>query len=286
MTPRTTRTTVPGIIDAATDAEGKVYAAPMSISVKSLVWYPKKAFEAAGYKVPKTQEELLALTDQIKADGTTPWCVGIEAEAATGWPATDWMEDYVLRFGGAESYDKWVKHEIPFNDPVVKQAADEIGKIWFTEGNVLGGRKAIASTNFATAGNPMFENPPGCFLHRQASFLAAAGQLPGRRVVTNLDNARGRLPAAADRGRRPGSRSWAAATWRGCSARTTRTPRRCWSTSSARSSRGAGRPRAASSPRTRTSTSVEVPQRDDEDHRQDRLRRRPTSGSTARTDAR
>ena len=181
------------LFDAASDAEGKVWAIPMSTSVKSLVWYPKKAFEAKGYTVPETQQELLALTDRIKADGTPPWCVGIESQAATGWPATDWVEDYVLRFGGGAKYKQWTSHQIPFNDPVIQQAVDEIGKIWFTEGNVLGGRRSIASTNFATAGNPMFENPPQCFLHRQASFLAQAGSFPDR-IVQNIDAEAGVFP--------------------------------------------------------------------------------------------
>ena len=181
------------LFDAASDAEGKVWAIPMSTSVKSLVWYPKKAFEAKGYTVPETQQELLALTDRIKADGTPPWCVGIESQAATGWPATDWVEDYVLRFGSGAKYKQWTSHEIPFNDPVIQQAVDEIGKIWFTEGNVLGGRRSIASTNFATAGNPMFENPPQCFLHRQASFLAQAGSFPDR-IVQNIDAEAGVFP--------------------------------------------------------------------------------------------
>jgi alpha-glucoside transport system substrate-binding protein len=181
------------LFDAASDAEGKVWAVPFSTSVKSLVWYPKEPFEAAGYTVPKTQAELIALTDKIRADGKTPWCVGIESQAATGWPATDWMEDYVLRFGGGEKYKQWTQHQIPFNDPVVKQAADEIGKMWFTEGNVLGGRAAIASTNFATAGNPMFENPPKCFMHRQASFLAQAGNFPND-IVANIDAKAGVFP--------------------------------------------------------------------------------------------
>jgi alpha-glucoside transport system substrate-binding protein len=184
-----TKDVVPGIIDAAT-ANGKVYAAPMSISVKSLVWYPKKPFEDAGYKIPKTQAELLALTNQIKADGHTPWCVGIEAAAATGWAATDWVEDYVLRYGGPQTYDKWVKHQIPFNDPVVKKALDAIGEIWFTPGNVLGGRKAINSNAVLTSGNPMFDTPPKCFLHRQASFLAQPGSFPDA-VVKDLDNKAG-----------------------------------------------------------------------------------------------
>ena len=40
---------------------------------KSLVWYPKKAFDEAGYTVPTTWDELTALQDQIVADGDTPW---------------------------------------------------------------------------------------------------------------------------------------------------------------------------------------------------------------------
>jgi alpha-glucoside transport system substrate-binding protein len=171
-------TLVPGELDAGTSTDGKVYGAPMSMNVKSLVWYPKKAFESAGYKVPTTTAELMALTDQIRGSGTAPWCIGIESSAATGWPATDWMEDYVLRIGGAETYDKWVKHEIPFNDPVVKQAADQFGKIALTEGNVFGGRKAIVSNAFSTAANPMFSSPPKCFLHRQGNFITQKGFFP------------------------------------------------------------------------------------------------------------
>jgi alpha-glucoside transport system substrate-binding protein len=81
---------VPGVLDVGT-LDGKVYGFPVNFSVKSLVWYPKKAFEAKGYKVPTTIAELEALTNQIKADGTTPWCVGIESAGATGWVATDWV---------------------------------------------------------------------------------------------------------------------------------------------------------------------------------------------------
>ena len=187
---------VPGILNSATDDEGTVFAAPMSISVKSLVWYPKPAFEEAGYEVPKSQAELIALTEQIKADGTTPWCVGIEAGPATGWAATDWMEDYVLRFGGTDVYDQWVDHEIPFDDDVVKQAGEAIEEIWFTEGNVFGGRKSINSTSVLIAGNPMFQDPPKCYLHRQASFLTQPGSFPDE-VVANLDEEAGVFPLPA-----------------------------------------------------------------------------------------
>jgi alpha-glucoside transport system substrate-binding protein len=195
-------TLVPGELNAGTSTDGKLYGIPMSMNVKSLVFYPRKAFEAKGYTVPTTIGELEALTNQIKADGTTPWCVGIESAAATGWPATDWIEDFVLRFGGPEKYDQWVKHEIPFNDPVVVQAASEFEKLALADGNVFGGRKAVVSNAFSTAANPMFQDPPKCFLHRQGNFITQKGFFP-EKVRANLDEEVGvfQLPSvgAADK---------------------------------------------------------------------------------------
>jgi alpha-glucoside transport system substrate-binding protein len=140
---------------------------------KSLVWYPKDDFDAAGYKVPTTWEELIALSDQIKADGDAPWCVGIESGAATGWPATDWMEEFMLRTTSLENYDKWVKGELPFASPEVKKAAETLGELWFTEGYVFGGSASIVSTFFGDAPAPMFENPPRCWMHKQGNFITA-----------------------------------------------------------------------------------------------------------------
>jgi alpha-glucoside transport system substrate-binding protein len=176
---------VPGVLDVGTQ-EGKVYGFPMNFSVKSLVWYPKKAFEAKGYKVPTTIAELEALTNQIKADGTTPWCVGIQSAGATGWPATDWIEDFVLRYGGTQKYNQWIKHEIPFNDPVVVQSAQEFEKLALADGNVFGGRKSVVSTDFATAINPEFQDPPKCFLHKQGNFITQKGFIT-ESVRQNLD---------------------------------------------------------------------------------------------------
>jgi len=151
--------------------KGKHYGIPTNINLKSMVWYPKKAFDAAGYKVPKTWDELIALSDQIKADGVAPWCAGFESEGSSGWPATDWIEDIMLRTAGTDTYDQWWKHEIPFNDASVKKAAEEFGKIMFTDGYVLGGAKNSASLAFGDAPGPMFDDPPKCYLHRQASFI-------------------------------------------------------------------------------------------------------------------
>jgi alpha-glucoside transport system substrate-binding protein len=150
---------------------GQHYGLPTNINLKSMVWYPKAAFDAAGYTVPTTWDELIALSDEIVAAGSNPWCVGFESEGATGWPATDWMEDIMLRTAGVDTYDKWVTHEIPFNDPAVKTAAETFGEILFTPDYVLGGAAATADIAFGDAPGPMFEDPPKCWLHRQASFI-------------------------------------------------------------------------------------------------------------------
>jgi alpha-glucoside transport system substrate-binding protein len=158
--------------------EGEHYGIPTNVNLKSMVWYPKDDFDAAGYTVPTTWDEMLALSDQIVADGGTPWCVGFESGGATGWPATDWMEDIMLRTAGVETYDQWVAHEIPFTDPAVATAAEEFGNIMFTEGYVLGGAADTPSISFGSAPLPMFEDPPGCWLHRQATFIIGAAPFP------------------------------------------------------------------------------------------------------------
>lgn len=160
------------------EVDGEHYGLPSNVNLKSMVWYPKDDFDAAGYTVPTTWDELLALSDQIVADGGTPWCVGFESGGATGWPATDWMEDIMLRTAGVETYDQWVAHEIPFTDPAVVTAAETFGDVMFTEGYVLGGAADTPSISFGEAPLPMFQDPPGCWLHRQASFIIGAAPFP------------------------------------------------------------------------------------------------------------
>jgi alpha-glucoside transport system substrate-binding protein len=166
---------------------------------KSLVWYPKAKFEEAGYEVPTTWAELEALQEMIKADGDSPWCVGIESGAATGWPATDWMEEFMLRTTSLENYDKWITGELDFASPEVTNAAEKLGELWLTEGNVFGGRSSIVSTNFGDAPAAMFEDPPKCWMHKQGNFItgffpkeAVAGEDYGFFYLPGIDDAYGK----------------------------------------------------------------------------------------------
>ena len=153
------------------DGAEALYAFPYKIDVKSLVWYVPDNFEDAGYEVPQTMEDLKALTEQIVADGGTPWCIGLGSGGATGWPATDWVEDMMLRTAAPETYDKWVSHEIAFNDPAVIAAIDEFG--WFAKNDafVAGGAGTVAATDFRDSPKGLFSSPPQCYLHHQASFI-------------------------------------------------------------------------------------------------------------------
>ncbi|MCX7707637.1 MAG: ABC transporter substrate-binding protein [Anaerolineae bacterium] len=155
------------------DGKTDMYGVWQRFNGKSQVWYPKKAWDAAGYKIPTTWEELLALMDEIVADGDTPWCVGIESGAATGWPATDWTEELMLRTTSLENYDKWVRGELPFSSPEVKKAIQTFASIWNNDKYVYGGRAAIVTTFFGDAPAPMFEDPPKCWLHKQGNFITS-----------------------------------------------------------------------------------------------------------------
>ncbi len=155
------------------DGAAQEYGVWQRFNGKSLVWYPKKAFEAAGYAVPTTWEELQALQDQIVSDGDTPWCVGIESGAATGWPATDWTEEFMLRTTSLENYDKWVTGDLPFSSPEVKNAIETFAGIWNDDAMVQGGTAAIVTTFFGDSPTPMFEDPPKCWMHKQGNFITS-----------------------------------------------------------------------------------------------------------------
>ena len=160
------------------DGTKKFFAFPYKADLKSLVWYSPENFEENGYEVPETWEDMMKLSDQIVADGGVPWCIGLGSGGATGWPATDWVEDIMLRTVTPEVYDKWTKNEIPFNDPPVVNALDIFAKIATNAKYVDGGKAAVAATDFRDSPKGLFDVPPKCYMHRQASFISVL--LPGR----------------------------------------------------------------------------------------------------------
>ncbi|WP_037605427.1 ABC transporter substrate-binding protein [Streptacidiphilus rugosus] len=177
--------------------DGTFYAAPMSANMKSLVWYSPKAFAAAGYTVPTTWADLMSLSDKIaKAGKNKPWCGGIGSGTATGWPATDWLEEVVLGKYGGDVYDKWVSHQIKFSDPQIIDAMNTVqgwmhNSAWVNGG--IGNVQSIASTTFQDAGAPILTGK--CSMLQQASFYEA--QWPkGTKIGPDGDIWAFHLPAA------------------------------------------------------------------------------------------
>ena len=149
--------------------DGTFYAAPLGANVKSFVWYSPKTFADNGWTVPTTWDELLALSEQIASEGNVqPWCVGFGSGEATGWVGTDWMEDLMLRFQDAATYDQWITNELKFNDPKVAEVLAEAGKI-LKNPDYVGDVASIATTTFQDGGAGIVDG--SCAMHRQASFI-------------------------------------------------------------------------------------------------------------------
>jgi ABC-type glycerol-3-phosphate transport system substrate-binding protein/DNA-binding SARP family transcriptional activator len=162
------------LVDLAS-AGGGLYGLPINLDLKGLVWYPAPEFDEAGYTVPQTWDELIALSQRMVADGRTPWCLGVESGDASGWPATDWIEALVLRLGGVEAYDAWITHDVGFTDPVVRRATAMFGDVAFGDGFVDGGAAGVQFGNFFDVAEPMSAEPPGCWLYNMASFAVNGG---------------------------------------------------------------------------------------------------------------
>jgi alpha-glucoside transport system substrate-binding protein len=163
----------PGWKEVGTADDGKTYGVFHRVNLKGLVFYPKAVWDAKGYTAPTTWDELKTLMDKMAADGTPPWCIGIESGAATGWAFTDWVEEAMLRTVGAEGYDKWVAGETPFTDASVKNAFQLVTDVWTNPQYVYGGVNYIVQTNFGEAPKAAFDDPPKCILTNQGNFITS-----------------------------------------------------------------------------------------------------------------
>ena len=144
-------------------SDGKVYGVFMKLSVKGFIWYNTANYDGA---VPADWDAVMA-TDKGPADSL--FCVGLESGADSGWPGTDWVEDFVIRQSGPTVYDSWVAGTTKWTDPAIKSAFEAFGAVL---DDSFGGAAKVNSTNFGDGGNDLFTDPPGCLFHHQASFIS------------------------------------------------------------------------------------------------------------------
>jgi alpha-glucoside transport system substrate-binding protein len=163
-----------GWVDLGT-VNGHLYAIFMKASDKGTVWYDPKTFTANGWTVPQTWDEMIALSDQIVADAKVPpapWSIAVASGASSGWPATDWMAEILLRKYGGDVYDQLVNHTIAWTDSRVKDMWQMFGTVALTPGYVPGGATAILATNFQDGTYLPFETPPKAAMDYLGDFTA------------------------------------------------------------------------------------------------------------------
>jgi alpha-glucoside transport system substrate-binding protein len=158
--------TSPGFVELGT-IDGQLYGVFIKAAVKGLIWYNTSVYDGA---VPSSWDELESIADSLATDDTKPWCVGLESGAASGWPGTDWIENLLIRQAGPDVYDAWTFGEHPWDSPEIRAAFEAYGEAVSAD-RTHGGPSYVLNTGFGAAANPMFDDPPGCLFHHQASFI-------------------------------------------------------------------------------------------------------------------
>ena len=159
-------------------------------SVKGLIWYDPKATSAAGISLPpKNWDDMMSISRKLADQGKTPWAVGLESGSASGWPGTDWIEDFVLRTAGPQKYRQWYEGKLAWTSPEIKKAWQMFGEIVANSKMIYGGKQYVLSTNFGQAFQPMFASPPSAYFMHQATFIQGfiQKQFPDLKPVQDFD---------------------------------------------------------------------------------------------------
>jgi len=163
---------------------GKHYMLMIKTQVKGLFWYNKKVFTGTA---PKTFDELLAINPS-QYGAQKLFCAAIESGAASGWPASDQIDNIIMRQNDPTFYNNWIEGKVKFTDPQIKLGYETYLKE-VSGANVYGGSNTVLSTNFGKAGDPLFKTPPGCLFLEQATFIASffTQNKPGLVAGTDFD---------------------------------------------------------------------------------------------------
>jgi alpha-glucoside transport system substrate-binding protein len=147
-----------------------LYAVFPKANTKGTIWYNPGQFQTLGLSIPKTWTDLITLSNTIAGSGKFPWAMGVESSASSGWPAADWVDQIYLNLNGADMYDKWVAHKIPWTDPSIKNAIEMFGQIVHGNHYINGAAQAVLATNFQDAAFLPFGTPPKAYMYYLGDF--------------------------------------------------------------------------------------------------------------------
>jgi alpha-glucoside transport system substrate-binding protein len=177
-----TSETSPALVELG-KSDGKTYGVFIKAALKGLIFYNPKAHDYAA-SPPATWDDLISQGQANQGTAEALWCVGIESGAASGWPASDWIENILLRQSGPEVYNDWWAGKVKWTDPKIKAAFDLYMDV--VKSTYGGGTNAVA-TKFELGGDPLFKSPPGCEFFEQASFMSGQGQFAKLKAGTDFN---------------------------------------------------------------------------------------------------
>jgi alpha-glucoside transport system substrate-binding protein len=169
--------------------DGNWLGLPVKADVKSIIWYSPVAFDAFGYTVPTTWDELNTLVEKMVADGNVPWALGFENGDPTGWTGSDFIEDILLVTQGPQYVQDIISGKVPYNDAGVKEAYEIYGK-WAKDAKyTVGGAQGTLSTPFLNAIYSVFADPPEAMMVKQSGFAGGeiVKQYPNLKYGTDFD---------------------------------------------------------------------------------------------------
>lgn len=163
----------PPFLDPLLRENGRHHGLWVRMAIKSLVWYRRELFERQGFAVPRTAQELRTLERRMVQRGFVPWCIGIAARGATGWVATDWVEEFMLRDAGPGAYDRWVSGDLPFTSAPVRDAFNRWDRMVRTPGMVDGGAAGVLGTYVEEAARRFASDPVHCLMMRNSEWVSS-----------------------------------------------------------------------------------------------------------------
>ncbi|MBW8011135.1 MAG: carbohydrate ABC transporter substrate-binding protein [Chloroflexi bacterium] len=149
---------------------GAWFGIPVKADIKSIVWYSPLAFEANGYAVPGTLDELTTLVDQMVADGNVPWSMGMESGPATGWTGSDFIQDLMLAQQGPDFVLGLIDGSVAYDDAGVAEAF-ALYESWAADADyTVAGANGTLSTGFINAIYKPFADPAEAMMVKQSGF--------------------------------------------------------------------------------------------------------------------
>ena len=109
------------------------------------------------------------------ADAKTLSAAGVSVPVSIGggdgWTLTDWFENVYIRTAGLANYDKLTHHQIPWTDPTVTTALNDLNQLW-SQPSLIGSRSAALKVPFTGSVDNVFKASPTSAEVFEASFVA------------------------------------------------------------------------------------------------------------------